>query len=45
MDEDVDPFDTNDVLWALSTRAQGDVDIITIPGVRCTRWIRPSGRR
>ena len=35
VDEDVDPFDTNDVMWAMNTRFQGDVDIITIPGVRC----------
>ena len=28
-------FDTNDVLWAMNTRFQGDRDIITIPGVRC----------
>lgn len=35
VDEDVDIFDTNDVLWALNTRFQGDQDIITIPGVRC----------
>jgi 4-hydroxy-3-polyprenylbenzoate decarboxylase len=35
VDEDVDPFDTGDVLWALTTRFQGDLDIITIPGVRC----------
>jgi UbiD family decarboxylase len=35
VDEDVDPFDTNDVLWALNTRFQGDIDTIFIPGVRC----------
>lgn len=35
VDEDVDIFDTNDVLWAMTTRMQADVDIITIPGVRC----------
>lgn len=35
VDEDVDPFDTNDVLWAMNTRFQGDVDTIFIPGVRC----------
>lgn len=35
VDEDVDIFDTNDVLWALNTRFQGDRDVITIPGVRC----------
>ncbi len=35
VDEDVDPFDSNDVLWALNTRYQGNVDTIFIPGVRC----------
>lgn len=35
VDEDVDCFDMNDVLWAMNTRFQGDVDVINIPGVRC----------
>lgn len=35
VDEDVDIFDSNDVLWAMNTRFQGDRDIIRIPGVRC----------
>ncbi|MFL0168458.1 UbiD family decarboxylase [Candidatus Clostridium helianthi] len=35
VDEDVNPFDSNDVMWALNTRYQGDVDTIFIPGVRC----------
>lgn len=35
VDEDVDLFDSSDVLWAMNTRFQGDRDIITIPGVRC----------
>lgn len=35
VDEDVDIFDTNDVLWAMTTRMQADVDIVTILGVRC----------
>lgn len=35
VDEDVDPFDSNDVMWALNTRYQGDIDTIFIPGVRC----------
>lgn len=35
VDEDVDPFDLSDVMWAMNTRFQGDVDVITIPGVRC----------
>ncbi len=35
VDEDVDIFDINDVMWAMTTRLQGDKDIIMIPGVRC----------
>ncbi len=35
VDEDVDLFDSNDVLWAMNTRYQGDVDTVFIPGVRC----------
>ena len=35
VDEDVDIFDTNDVLWAMNTRFQGDLDIERISGVRC----------
>ncbi|MGE9553720.1 UbiD family decarboxylase [Erwinia amylovora] len=35
VDEDVDIFDTDDVLWAMQTRYQGDVDTAFIAGVRC----------
>lgn len=35
VDEDVDPFDMNDVIWAMNTRFQGNLDTIFIPGVRC----------
>ena len=35
VDDDVDVFDTDDILWAMQTRYQGDVDHLTIPGVRC----------
>jgi len=35
VDEDVDPFDSNDVLWAMTTRFQADADLVPIPGVRC----------
>ncbi len=35
VDEDVDPFDIKDVIWAMNTRFQADADVITIPGVRC----------
>lgn len=33
VDEDVDIFDSNDVLWAMTTRYQGDRSTIFIPGV------------
>lgn len=35
VDEDVDCFDMNDVLWAMTTRFQADLDLITLPGVQC----------
>lgn len=35
VDEDVDLYDSDDVLWAMNTRFQGDRDLILIPGVRC----------
>jgi gallate decarboxylase subunit C len=35
VDPDVDLFDTNDVLWAMTTRYQGDASTVFIPGVRC----------
>jgi gallate decarboxylase subunit C len=35
VDEDVDIFDTDDVLWAMQTRFQADVSVVPIPGVRC----------
>ena len=33
VDDDVDIFNTNDVLWAMTTRYQGNVSTIFIPGV------------
>ncbi|WP_312241612.1 UbiD family decarboxylase [Pantoea sp.] len=33
VDEDVDLFDTNDVLWAMQTRYSGDLDTIFVPGI------------
>jgi 4-hydroxy-3-polyprenylbenzoate decarboxylase len=35
VDEDVDIFDLNDVMWAMTTRYQGDTSTVCIPGVRC----------
>ncbi len=34
VDEDVDCFDLKDVMWAMTTRFQADVDMIPLPGVR-----------
>ena len=33
VDDDVDIFNTNDVLWAMTTRFQGNISTIFIPGV------------
>jgi 4-hydroxy-3-polyprenylbenzoate decarboxylase len=33
VDADVDPFDTNDVMWALTTRYQGDTSTIFLPKI------------
>ncbi|WNM23579.1 UbiD family decarboxylase [Demequina capsici] len=33
VDTDVDVFDSDDVLWAMTTRMQGNTDIIVVPGV------------
>lgn len=33
VDEDVDLFDSDDVLWAMQTRYQGDMDTIFLPNV------------
>ncbi len=35
VDEDVDLFNTDDVMWAMTTRFQGDISTVFIPGVRC----------
>lgn len=35
VDEDIDIFDMNDVMWAMTTRYQGDTSTVFIPGVRC----------
>ena len=34
VDDDVDIFDSTDILWALTTRYQGDVSTVFVPGVR-----------
>ena len=35
VNEDVDLYDSNEILWAMTTRYQGDVSTVFIPGVRC----------
>jgi UbiD family decarboxylase len=34
VDDDVDIFDTNDVMWAIATRVRPDKDIFFIPGAK-----------
>ncbi|KRM90152.1 UbiD family decarboxylase [Liquorilactobacillus cacaonum] len=34
VDEDVDIFDMNDVMWTINTRFQADQDILVLPGMR-----------
>jgi UbiD family decarboxylase len=34
VDDDVDIFDTNDVMWAVATRVRPDKDIFLVPGVK-----------
>ncbi|HIW71484.1 MAG TPA: UbiD family decarboxylase [Candidatus Levilactobacillus faecigallinarum] len=34
VDEDVDIFDMNDVMWTVNTRFQADQDIVVLPGMR-----------
>ncbi len=41
LDDDIDVHDARDVEWAIATRVQGDVDLVTIPGLR-GRSIDPS---
>lgn len=43
VDGDVDIFDTNDVLWALNTRYQGNLDTL-FRRCTCHRWTRAQGR-
>jgi 2,5-furandicarboxylate decarboxylase 1 len=37
VDEDVDVFDEQEVMWALATRFQADTDLFTVPKVFCNR--------
>jgi UbiD family decarboxylase len=43
VDEDVDVFDEEEVLWALATRFQADSDMFMVPQVFCNR-LDPSSR-
>ena len=40
VDEDVDPWDAQDVLWAIATRCQAGKDVVIIPG--CEGSLDPS---
>jgi UbiD family decarboxylase len=43
VDEDINVFDEEEVLWALATRFQADTDMFVIPDVFCNR-LDPSSR-
>ena len=34
VDSDIDPYDMQQVEWAMATRFKGDEDILMVPGVR-----------
>jgi len=35
VDEDIDPWNATDVMWAISTRCQANTDIVMIPDAHC----------
>jgi 4-hydroxy-3-polyprenylbenzoate decarboxylase len=37
VDDDIDPWDAEQVAWAVATRMQADRDLIVVPGVRADR--------
>jgi UbiD family decarboxylase len=43
VDEDINVFDEEEVLWAIATRFQADTDMFTVPNVFCNR-LDPSSR-
>ena len=43
VDDDVNVFDEEEVLWAIATRFQADADMFTVPQVFCNR-LDPSSR-
>ncbi len=43
VDEDVNVFDEEEVLWAMATRFQADTDMFMVPNVFCNR-LDPSSR-
>ncbi len=35
VDEDIDPWNAEEVMWAIATRCQANTDIVMIPGAHC----------
>ena len=35
VDEDIDPWNAEEVMWAIATRSQANTDIVMIPGTEC----------
>ena len=42
VDSDIDPYDMQQVEWAIATRFKGDEDILLVPGVRVSS-LDPAG--
>jgi UbiD family decarboxylase len=42
VDSDIDPYDMQQVEWAIATRFRGDEDILIVPGVRVSS-LDPAG--
>jgi UbiD family decarboxylase len=42
-DDDIDVYDSDEVLWAVATRVQADTDVFTVPSVFCN-LLDPSAR-
>jgi len=41
VDEDVDPWDANQVLWAISARCRPDIDVLMIPSFLHALTLQP----
>ncbi len=45
VDEDVDPFNLPQVMWALSSKVNPAGDLVQLPNMSVRNWIRAQARR